>query len=181
MLADTNMVRLFIAVEISDATRERIAAIQKDLPSDSVKVVDPKLIHITLKFLGATDESKVQKIKKELASIKFSPIRLKCKGTGAFPSEKFIRVVWCGLEEDEGFKQLKEVAAEVERRMMAMGFEKNDYPFSPHLTIGRPRDKIDLATFLKKHKSDEFGDFTVNEIKLKKSTLTPKGPIYEDL
>jgi len=175
------MVRLFIAVEISDDARERIAEIQKDLPSDSIKVVDPRLIHITLKFLGETDESKVQKIKKELASIKFSHIKLKCKGVGVFPSEKFIRVVWCGLEEDEGFIQLKEVADEVEKKMMAMGFEKNDYPFSPHLTIGRPRGKVDLAEFLKKHKADEFGDFTVAEIKLKKSTLTPKGPIYEDI
>lgn len=182
ILADTDMVRLFIAVEISDKVRDNIAKLQKELlPPDNIKLVDPEKIHITLKFLGATDESKIPKIKKELAGIKFSSIKLKCKGVGVFPSEKFIRVVWCGLEEDEGFKQLKEVAAEVERRMMAMGFEKNDYPFSPHLTIGRPRDKIDLATFLKKHKSDEFGDFTVNEIKLKKSTLTPKGPIYEDL
>lgn len=175
------MVRLFIAVEISDDARKKIAAIQKELPSDSIKIVEPGLIHITLKFLGETDEGKINKIKEELASIKFSPIGLKCKGVGVFPSEKFIRVVWCGIEEDEGFMQLKEVADEVEKRMVAMGFEKNDYPFSPHLTIGRPRGKADLAAFLKKHKDDDFGDFTVKEIKLKKSTLTPKGPIYEDI
>ncbi|MEM2974271.1 MAG: RNA 2',3'-cyclic phosphodiesterase [Candidatus Micrarchaeia archaeon] len=102
------MARLFIAAEISDAVKEKIAAIQKELPPDSIRKVDPKIIHITLKFLGETDESKIPDIKRELALIRFNPISLKCKGVGVFPSEKFIRVIWCGIEQDEGFMRLRE-------------------------------------------------------------------------
>ena len=174
-------VRLFIAVEISDEVKEKIAKIQSELPSDKIKIVDPKLIHITLKFLGETDESKINRIKEALSSLLTPQISLKCKGVGVFPDEKFIRAVWVGLEEDEGFQKLKGLADEIEKKMVALGFEKNDYPFSPHITIGRPRDKVEISGFIEKYKKEEFGGFTVSGIKLKKSTLTPKGPIYGDL
>jgi len=172
--------RTFIAVEISNEIRQKIAEIQKELPADKIKIVDPGLIHITLKFLGETDEKKIPEIKKSLASIKFSPINLECKGVGVFPNPNFIKVIWVGVESKE-LKDLEEVSKEVESKMMELGFEKNDYPFSPHITIGRPRSKIEIADFLEKYKDADFGSFTVTAVKLKKSTLTPKGPIYEDL
>ena len=177
--------RAFIAVEISDEVRKNITKIEKameeELPSDKIKIVDPQLIHITLKFLGEIDESKVEGIKEALSSIKFSPITLKCKGVGVFPNEKFIRVIWVGIEEDNELHRLKKIADEVEEKMGALGFGKSDYPFSPHITIGRAKAKVEIANFLRKYKDTDFGKFTVDEIKLKKSTLTQKGPIYEDV
>jgi 2'-5' RNA ligase len=172
--------RTFIAVEISEEARGNITKIQKELPSDKIKIVNPELIHITLKFLGETDEKKIPEMKKALASIKFSPIMLKCKGAGVFPNPNFIKVVWVGVTGNM-LKDLEELSKTIEIKMMDLGFEKNDYPFSPHITIGRPRSKVEISEFLEKYKDVDFGSFTVTKIKLKKSTLTPKGPIYEDL
>jgi len=175
--------RLFIAVEISDEVKRKIAKIQEELSSDKIKIVGPALIHITLRFLGEVDESRIDEVKEALSFISLQPIHLKCKGVGVFPNEKFIRVIWTGIEgvHEDDLARIEAVAADVERSMVALGFEKTDYPFSPHVTIGRPRTKVDITEFLKKYKNKEFGDFTVDKIKLKKSTLTPKGPIYEDL
>jgi len=175
--------RLFIAVEISNEVRRKIAEVQKYLLCDEIKVVHPELIHITLKFLGEVDESKLDEIKTALRYITFQPIHLECRGVGVFPNEKFIRVIWTGVEgmSEGDIPRLKALADQVEKHTTALGFEKNDYPFSPHITIGRPKEKVDLSEFLKKYKNKNFGSFTVDNIKLKKSTLTPKGPIYEDL
>jgi len=175
--------RLFIAVEISNEVREKISEVQKYLLCDEIKVVHPELIHITLKFLGEVDESKLDEIKTALSYITFQPIHLKCKGVGVFPNENFIRVIWAGVEgvSEGDMPRLKALADQVEKHMVALRFEKNEHNFSPHITIGRPKEQVDLSEFLKKYKNNNFGSFRVDNIKLKKSTLTPKGPIYEDI
>jgi len=172
--------RLFIAVDLADELREKFNPIISALGRFNVKTVELKNLHITLKFLGEVSERMLPLIDSKLKEIEFSPFKIKFNGIGYFPNEKNPRVVWVGVEGDE----LKKLADEVEQRMKKLGFKK-DKDFHPHLTVGRVKrlDKSERGKLIKEMETfnTEWGEMIVDKFKLKKSTLTPKGPIYEDV
>ncbi|KUH32608.1 2'-5' RNA ligase [Thermococcus celericrescens] len=174
--------RAFIAIEVSDEVRDNLVKAQERIGSKSAKIkfVERENFHVTLKFLGEIDEVTAEEVKKALAEIakKHRKHRVRVKGIGVFPNPNYVRVIWAGIENDEG---IKAIAKDVEREMRRLGFKK-DKDFVAHITIGRVkfvRDKLELAMALKDLANGDFGEFDVEAIELKKSTLTPKGPIYE--
>ncbi|WP_457751221.1 RNA 2',3'-cyclic phosphodiesterase [Thermococcus sp.] len=174
--------RAFIAIEVSDEVRDNLVKAQERIGSKSAKIkfVERENFHVTLKFLGEIDEVTVEEVKKALAEIarKHKKHRVKVKGIGVFPNPNYVRVIWAGIDNDEG---IKAIAKDVERDMRRLGFKK-EKDFVAHITIGRVkfvRDKLELAMALKELANEDFGEFDVEAIELKKSTLTPKGPIYE--
>ena len=176
--------RSFIAIDIPEEIKEKIMMVAKELEEKikgNAKFVERENLHITLKFLGEIEENKVQEIKKIINSISISPFRIKLRGIGVFPNENFIRVIWIGGESKELEKIVDHLNKELEKNLKIRTEEQK---FTIHLTIARVKSKINISDFLDKYKNYEFGEFEVsdiNQIKLKKSTLTPKGPIYEDL
>lgn len=149
----------------------------------NIKLVEPKNIHITLKFLGNTSEDhigKIQEIIKE--SIKeIEPFEIKFSKTGAFPNQNYIKVIWIGIQNVE---LIKKIAYSIDSKITKLGYEKEKRPFSAHLTIGRVKtaqNKEKLVQILNKYQNTDFFTYNVDSIKLKKSDLTPKGPIYTDL
>lgn len=173
--------RLFVAVDVSDEIREQVMPVIRLLEKyRGIKAVEPENLHITLKFLGEVDEIKAEKVKERLSEVKFKPFTISFSGTGFFPNENYMRVIWIGVK---GY-EIRNLAHEVEKSLKGLGFKK-DKEFVAHLTVGRvkritPEERIKLLEELKKL-SGEFGSMTVTEFRLKKSTLTPKGPIYEDV
>jgi len=131
-------------------------------------------LHITMKFFGETD--KLVSIKEKLSELEgeIAPFSVSLKGIGAFPSAQRAMVLWVGIE--EGQNNLKELFSSIENKIVNLGFEKEDRAFSPHITFGRiKKGKYSLPENL----DFSFDSFPVNELTLFKSTLTPKGPIYE--
>jgi len=88
--------RLFIAFEVSNEAKEQLLQIQKQLTG--AKLTLTKSFHLTLKFLGEITPAKAEEIKKKLATIQFKPFKASLNGTGVFPNDNFIRVVWIGIE-----------------------------------------------------------------------------------
>ncbi len=164
--------RAFVAVELNDEVRNKLANLQRDLPGE-VRKVKPENLHITLQFLGEIDDAKVEQVKKALGSINTAPFEVQCRGIGAFPSEKFVRVVWAGAESTE----LEALYKQVHEALKPLGFIEDR--FSAHITIGRPKTRVDLQPFLAKHAQTEFGSFKVERVVLMKSMLQPGGPNYE--
>lgn len=169
--------RCFIAVDLESSLKGKIHSLQKQLESRNLNVVDENNLHFTLKFLDDIPENTIKQVQKrlsELASQTFSfPIKL--AKIGVFPNEKFIRVVWLGAESKEFLELHLAVNA-----ALADLFEK-ETPV-PHLTLARVKipDNM-LEGFISKNKDIEIGIMNVDCIKLKKSTLTRAGPVYEDL
>ena len=168
--------RAFVAVELNEEVRGKIAALQVDLPS-GIKHVEPANLHLTLAFLGEIDEVKAEEVKAALDTISAIPFEAKCLGVGVFPSMNFVRVVWVGIR--EGAHALNLLHTHTSDALAPLGFKKDE--FSPHITIGRPKARVDVRAFVRKHEDDEFGLFLVDKLVLKKSTLTPEGPIYENV
>ena len=100
-------------------------------------------------------------------------------GLGAFPNLRRISVVWVGMT--RGHQELADIFQQLEPKLRQIGLPPDDKGFSPHMTIARVRSGINrdaLAKHIENMRDHDFGQMTVKAVRLKKSTLTPKGPIY---
>ncbi len=172
--------RTFVAVEISNS--DIINSIKKFQTEINInaKPLEPKNFHFTLQFLGETSEEISQKIIQALRKIEFSSFNVNLKGVGAFPRSKFPRIIWVGTDNDGG-NMLIQLSKKVEKALEPLGFF-SDKPFKPHITVFRIKKKIgDITNELNSQKTIDFGMQEVTNLKLKKSELTPDGPIYSVL
>ncbi len=168
--------RLFIAFDVAEEVREHILKLQKQLTG--AKLTLAKNFHLTLKFLGEVTPTQLDQIKKKLANVKFRPFAAKLGGTGTFPSDKMIRVVWAEITPHDTISELQK---QIDDALHGM-FPK-EKQFTPHLTIARVKmveDKEQFAEQIKKLKVEPIS-FEVKEFKLIESTLTPEGPKYRDV
>ena len=178
-------IRSFLAFDIeNDTVLNRLAAAQRQLlqTGADVKLVEPQNIHITIRFLGNITPAMVEKIFDEMKQIQFTPFTVQIKGLGAFPNPRYPRVVWAGIT--QGAEQLKNIFSQLEPKLRGLGFTPDTRGFSPHLTIARVRsgrNKQQLAEFLTKKANYEIGTVDARCLRLKKSALTPRGPIYSTL
>lgn len=172
--------RAFVAIEISNQdVKNSIKSIQSQIKIRA-RAVEIENIHFTLFFLGEVSDSMVTKIKDAISQIEFSSFDVLFQGVGAFPKPSFPRVIWIGTDKEGGGK-MKMLAKKVEDALSSLGFH-NDKPFQPHVTIFRIKSKVgNISKDLSKYENKEFGMQKISEIKLKKSELTPNGPIYSDL
>jgi 2'-5' RNA ligase len=173
-----DMIRTFIAIELPDRFLEEIKKIESELDIPGVKIVAPEQVHITMKFLGNINESDIEQIISALEQIICAPFEAKIKGIGVFPKPAYIRVIWLGAQGN--FEALHN---EIERVLVPFRFGK-DHQFSPHATLARVkllREKALLLEKIKKLEDIDLSTMNVGSICLKKSTLTPHGPIYETL
>ena len=178
-------IRTFVAVDIEgEEVLSKIREVQSEitLSSARIKLVEPENLHLTLKFLGEVEEGRIPLIVKALgeAVSSFKEFKITLKGVGAFPKVSRPNVIWIGV--GDGREKLIELANSVENSLRRVGFPKEKRPYEPHLTIARVKYRSsDLPTLIRKVEGTFIGDVSVREVRLKKSTLTPKGPIYETL
>jgi 2'-5' RNA ligase len=172
--------RAFISIDLPRLMEIEDFIIELKTADPTFKVVDPTLIHITLKFLGDTDESKVKAIGKALskAAEGIAPFEVQLIGAGAFPSQNRIRVVWVGMN---ATLPLVTMATRLDEDLADLGIERERRPFAPHLTVARARGERPspaVRQVIENHLHSEFGVFRVDCIRLKKSILTRCGPEY---
>jgi 2'-5' RNA ligase len=182
----THSTRAFIAIDLDSETRERLLAIQRDkLQLDrfsSVKAVDPGIAHITLSFLGNKTSAELSAIVEALRSISFHSFCITFCGIGVFPNMKKIRVIHVGLSDSSDIKTLHELILAALK-----GKHKPDKKkFDPHITLGRvkrtmPEELTLLAATIPPLSTLFVSQLNISSFQLKKSTLTPTGPIYDTL
>jgi len=181
--------RTFIAITLPEDIRDSLEKVQKQLKTSQadVKWVEPKNIHLTLKFLGEIDNSQLEKIIAILGDTAKNQAAFLCRisSVGAFPRDNSPRVIWAGI--DLGDEEIKQIAKRLETNLLGLGFPPEDKPFSSHITLGRTKSSLNRDSLVKglldlqKKAEKETIAFSVNKITLFKSTLTPLGPIYEPL
>ena len=176
--------RLFVAAPIPGEVRENLHALQ-----DALRPVLPNFrwvkddgIHVTLQFLGGTDESLIPEIEEALSGVSefLKPFEAACAGIGVFPRVKGARILWAGVEGDvEAFEKLQR---EVGKALRPVGFKPERRRFTPHVTLGRVRggerpDFIQKA--LDEHREESLGGFRVGSFVLYESILRPEGAEYK--
>lgn len=177
-------IRAFVAVDIQDQrVLEAVKRIQEELSRYvRAKFVELENFHFTLKFLGEVSEEAVDEVYSAMKELDFKPFELELRGVGCFPNVRRINVIWVGTR--EGGDKLTSLANELEKKLRRLGFEPERRPFTPHATIARVKyvqNREGLASAIEKMKDLEIGRVTVDSVRLKRSQLTPKGPIYTTL
>lgn len=174
------MVRAFLALELSQEVRAALAGAQDVLRRCRARLtfVEPAQIHITAKFLGEVEEQKIPDLMNAVSGIAFSPFPARA-GQVKVNNPRRPFTVWCEVD-DAG--QCAILQKKIDDTLLPLGFLRESRPFIAHATIARVK-KFDpsLMDALKTLSGQQYGDCRINGMKLKKSTLTPKGPLYEDL
>jgi 2'-5' RNA ligase len=175
------LIRTFIAVELDSGFIEKISQLQAKFSAFDLRFVDPELVHITLKFLGDVDESTIPSLSAALDSMECEPFEAKLGGLGVFPKPSNPKVLWLGATGN--FRTLYE---NVENVLKPFKFEKDNREFTAHATLARIKflkkdQRNAFIDIVRASKDLELGNMWVNKVLLKKSTLTPQGPIYETL
>jgi 2'-5' RNA ligase len=181
----SEMIRSFIAFDIDDKSIVRkLSEAQNQLVNTgaNLKLVKPENIHITMRFLGNIHSTMVDEIHAKMEELSFTPFDVELKGIGVFPNMKYLKVIWTGIR--QGSDELKKISDQLEPRLRKLGFKSDPKGFSPHLTIARVRtghNKAELSRCVEELADYEFGVLKAECLRLKKSVLTPKGPIYSTL
>ena len=178
--------RVFIAIDVEDPLLlSRLERIKEAIIATGVpmKPVETHNLHLTLRFIGEVPRYRVEEIiERVLKPMKKQRFTMTLKGLGAFPSPSRPRVVWVGVSEETGI--LESIHEEIEMGLRSIGFQPARERFVPHITLARIRGSRNIHALIRvitEYSDYEFGSMTVTSIRLKKSTLTPRGPIYETL
>jgi len=172
--------RGFIAVDIPTSPSLEVFATELRRTSPALKVVDTGQLHLTLKFLGETEEGLVPEIVTAIreACASIHPFEVRVRGTGAFPSLSRMNVIWVGIE---GAEPLARVAESLEESLEALGFPREKRAWKAHVTLARVKGRPDLDRVrrtLETQATDAFGIHGIDAVHLKKSSLTPQGAQY---
>lgn len=175
--------RCFVACELPESVRTAIGSVVKGLADGGrgVRWVAPGNLHLTLKFLGELDESRVPEfsaLMRETAG-RHAGFDLEFSGMGTFPERGAPRVVWIGTAGD--VEPLGKLVNDIEEIAERVGVAREKRPFAAHVTIGRVRDEQRcraLGGWLKKNPGGSFGRARMESLTLFRSDLTPTGSVY---
>jgi 2'-5' RNA ligase len=174
-------IRAFIAIKLPDDVRTALGQVSQTLsgqiPRGAVRWVAPDRMHLTLRFLGDTELSKLPAISKELdqVMIRHSAFHLSLAQLGCFPNPGRPRVIWAGIQGN--LEQLQALHRDISEFLAPLGWEREKRPFRPHLTLGRVKDarKVSGAAW---GVNVEERSIPVDVVHLIQSDLKPTGPIY---
>jgi len=182
------VIRVFIAIEITDELKASLEEVQNKLRRMQFDVrvswVKTDNIHLTLQFLGDVETDMIKKISKILTEIakKIPSFDLEVQGIGCFPNNKKPRVLWVGCQDASG--QLQDLVIAIRNALLPLGFEPERRDFSAHLTLGRikhPCPDVSLTKVLSSFRNHGFRMMRVDLIHLFQSQLHSKGAIYSKL
>lgn len=174
------MTRLFVAVDLPEEIRRELGSIQSFFRQSRARLtlVDPDIIHITLKFIGEVPDSTAQEIAGALDHVHGEPFVIRMTGiSGNNPRQP--RVIWAHAEDGDTCAALH---SQIEDLLAPLGVTREDRAFRAHATVARVKEfHPDLLECMKDLRNRDFGSGIVQGFTLKKSTLTPKGPVYQNV
>jgi 2'-5' RNA ligase len=165
--------RLFIAIDLPDTIKERLAPLCAGVPG--AKWVQRAQLHLTLRFIGEVETAQFQTIKTALQAVEGAPFTIALRGVGQFPPKRAARVLWVGVDAPPALMQLQR---EIEA---ALDFPPEERPFSAHITLARlktPAPAPVVQRYLAAHAAFQTEAIPVNEFILYSSVLSPQGAHY---
>lgn len=178
--------RAFIGIELDEPVRLALdgsARALRRLLGDQVRALSfprPESLHLTLKFLGDTDDALVPRLVEALGAVARAtpPFEVTLAGTGAFPAHGEPKILWVGLT--SGVAELTRLAASVDEATAPLGFAREARPFTPHLTLARVKGRHvpGLRDMLQTQAGATFGSLAVREVVLFRSDTRPEGAVY---
>ena len=135
--------------------------------------------HVTLKFLGQTWPRLSDWVPEQVGVVAAtsSPFDTRLRGLGAFPSPGRARVLWAGLDDDNG--RMAGLASALDE-VLAKEFRPETRAFAPHLTVARSEPPVGLPEGFGLTRVEPVS-FRVDHLTLFRSYLQRPAPRYEPL
>ena len=174
------MLRAFLALDLDISFRHHAVALIDELRGEQwprVRWVTPATMHVTLRFLGDTEEERVPALTELVTRLgEATPRGIEVSSTSllAFPNAKRARVLVLHLDEGGAISELARVA---ERNVTALGFAREERAFRPHLTLGRLREPADLRGLFATLSAPMAGGH-LTALTLYKSDLGPQPAVH---
>jgi RNA 2',3'-cyclic 3'-phosphodiesterase len=169
---------------VSPEVRGNLVRVEEELRKTGadLKPVEIENLHFTVKFLGDVPDSVIEEVEAKVRPLSLPRMEVDVRGLGAFPDEKNPRVVWAGV----GYEDLDMVSKSAQQVIDALrGIgEKEERAYHPHITLARVRSPTNLEALealIAAYASKDFGRTPIMMLKLKSSTLTPRGAAYRDI
>jgi len=184
------MMRLFVSIDLPAAARLALDTMVQSLRQHPggrhVRWANLEQAHLTLKFLGDTPESTVPALERALEAVGGGGtlLTMTLTGVGAFPNCRRPRVIWAGLDAGGTASDLARLHAALEHDLVHLGFEADQRPFSPHITLGRvrqglrPAEVAQVGGMLANPPPVPSVAFEASSLRLMESDLRPEGPIH---
>lgn len=169
------MPRLFVAADLSDDVKDKLAAMSYGLPGAAW--VPPDQMHLTLRFIGEVDEDRFRTIREALGGVQGKSFYLTLKGVGHFPKRGDPEVLWAGVPENEGLIRLRN---RIESLLVRRGVEPEARKFHPHVTLARIKDARApwIGRYLVDNSLFALHEIPVQGFSLWSSRLTPEGALH---
>ena len=182
--------RLFVAALAPEEVRKEIGKAQEELrgalPDGCIRWTKSEQLHLTLKFLGNVAVKHVESLTGSIRSAcgQFAPLRLRARQVGFFPDRGFPRVLWVGVEDEEGRLPLLQRA--IETAWHDLTAEEGAEKFTGHITLGRVklirRAEAEILSRAKARMAGRvFGEWTAEQVDLMRSELASAGARHESL
>ena len=180
--------RCFVAVELDSFIRDNLGALRKQLQTElwgyekGIKWVKAENLHLTVKFLGDVDDNMIVDVCKacDEAASKHSAFDIEVDNVGYFPPKASARVIWAGVS--QGAQELAKLFGSVEDNLEVLGFDKENKPLSPHITLSRIKNSENgrkASSIIDQLETHPFGIQGVEALTLFSSNLTSSGPVYD--
>jgi len=168
--------RLFVAIDLPDATRQLLAALDPDIRG--ARWIDPGQMHLTLGFFDDVPDDIDLALREKLSAIEFGAFFLPISGVGTFSAKGAPKIIWIGV--GKAHPHLFQIYKRVQEAALAAGLEPELRPWHPHISIARCRDVApqSLRKFLRANADFDAGMIRVEDFHLYSSKLTPAGPIH---
>ena len=166
------MTRLFLAIAIPEAIKSEIAGLGRSIPQ--ARPVPIEQMHLTVKFIGEVEGSRLLDIRSVLTEISRPEFSLCLHGIGTFPPRGTPRVLWAGVHPLDSLIALHR---SIEGKLFEIAIPREKQKYAPHLTLARLNNSPlkHLQHFLAGNAFLRTPDFTVAAFNLHKSQLTSSG------
>jgi 2'-5' RNA ligase len=168
------MIRLFVALELPEAVRDRLTALEGGVPG--ARWASDEQLHLTLRFIGEVDGNVAHDIDDALASVRAPAFTLELAGVGEFGGKK-PRALWAGVRGNDALLHLQR---KIETALQRIGLPAEERKFSPHVTLARmrssPQEKV--VQFLTHNALFASGPFKADQFVLFSSQLGSGGSVY---
>jgi 2'-5' RNA ligase len=177
-----SLMRLFIGLDLPSGVVHNLEELLEQLrPRARIQWSPPANLHITTKFIGEWPEARLDELQASLSALPSrQPIQVHIRRLGFFPNPHSPRIFWCGIEAPG----LAELAADTDRATAALGIASEKREYSPHLTLARIKEKLNLQPLretIAALPSLDFGSFPATASYLYQSKLRPTGSVYAKL
>ena len=169
------MVRLFVALELPDELRERMAMIARGV--NGARWAPVENLHLTLRFIGEVPEDRIADIHHGLSRIRHEPFEVALSGIGYFKQGRNPTVLWVGLDRNDALLELHD---KVEQALQREGLESEGRKYSPHITLARLQraPEARVAAYVAQHNLFRAPPFRAESFTLFSSFLSSSRAIY---